>query len=163
MNRILILALLSALSCSCHIISPQPRGGKEFHELKEMSTSDIDSIRRKFESYPVNTQIDIYLYGLKYVEPDDNSSLKFLIEGGEMKVPYIIKRIESTDFEFDQAYLTEALASINNDCRCITFDQVESLSEIERGMKNPSHRSRFGRAIQRIAETNANTRDQLSP
>ena len=151
MSRIVILALLTTLSCSCYLFSTPRPGAKEYYEIKEMATSDIDGIRPKFESYPVETQIDIYLYGLKYVEPDDNSSLKFLIEGGERKVPNIMKRIESTDIEFDKAYLMEALASINNDCGCITFAQVEKLSEIERGLKNPSHRSRFERALKKIA------------
>src|SRR4051794_16140524 len=112
---------ISTVLCSCVLFPRFHAGGAEYEKLRESKSTE--EARERFNSYPIRTQIDIYLYGLKYIEPDDNSTQKFLVDDGEKKIPTIIQRIENSSEEFDKAYLMEVISLINKDCNCLTDDQ----------------------------------------
>ena len=107
---------ISIVFCSCVLFSRFQPGAAEFEKLKEATSTE--EAREQFNRYPVGTQIDIYLFGLKYIEPDDNSTQKFLVDDGEKKVSTIIERIRDTNEEFDKAYLMETVSLIEKDCDC---------------------------------------------
>lgn len=135
---------------ACVIFSRFQPGGKEYEKVKESNSTN--EAREQFNSYPVDKQIDIYLFGLKYVEPDDNSSQKFLLVDGDRKLPTIIQRIRDADEEFDKAYLMEVVSLINRDCNCVSEEQKANLSEIGSSLKDTYHRARFQRALEKLNE-----------
>jgi hypothetical protein len=139
---------ISTVLCSCVLFPRFHPGRAEYEKLRESNSTE--EARERFNSYPIRTQIDIYLYGLKYIEPDDNSTQKFLVDDGEKKIPTIIQRIENSSEEFDKAYLMEVISLINKDCNCLTDDQKERLYIIGESLKDSFHRSRFQQAFNEL-------------
>jgi hypothetical protein len=123
-------------------------GGREYDELKEAKSTG--EAREQFDRYPVEKQIDIYLFGLKYVEPDDSSAKKFLVNDGERRIPTIIQRVQDTDEEFDKAYLMEVISLIDKDCNCVSEDQKAILFQVGLSLKDRWHRSRFLQAFEEL-------------
>jgi hypothetical protein len=142
---------ISIVFCSCVLFSRFQPGAAEFEKLKEATSTE--EAREQFNRYPVGTQIDIYLFGLKYIEPDDNSTQKFLVDDGEKKVSTIIERIRDTNEEFDKAYLMETVSLIEKDCDCVTEDQKAMLFQIGSSLKDRYHRRRFQQAFEQLNKT----------
>jgi len=140
---------ISTVLCSCVWFSRFHAGRVEYEKLKEARSTE--EARKQFNSYSVKTQIDIYLFGLKHIEPDDSSSKKFLVDDGEKKIPTIILRIRDTDEEFDKAYLMEVVSLINKDCRCVTEEQKEILFQIGSSLKG-YHQGRFKQAFEELIQ-----------
>jgi len=140
--------LAISLLSSCVIFSSLHAGGREYDELKE--AKNTKDAQKQFNSYPVEKQIDIYLFGLKYVEPDDSSAKKFLVYDGKRKIPTIIQRVQDTNEEFDKAYLMEVVALIDKDCNCVSEDQKAILYQVGLSLKDRWHRSRFQQAFEEL-------------
>jgi hypothetical protein len=140
--------IIWVLACSCVLFSRFHPGGAEWEKLREAKSTE--EVRERFNSYPVDKQIDIYLFGLKYIEPDDSSAQEFLVNDGERKLPTIITSIQNSHEEFDKGYLMEVVTLINKDCNCVTDDQKERLYNIGGSLKNSFHRSRFQQAFDEL-------------
>jgi hypothetical protein len=139
---------ISMLFCSCVLTSRFHAGASEYDTLTgAKSPAEAEEL---FSAYPIEKQIDIYLFGLKYVEPGDSSTQKFLVKGGAAKLPTIIHRIQDANGDFDKAYLMEVVARIDKDCNCVTDDQKSALSRISFSIKNGYHRGRSLRAFEEL-------------
>ena len=86
------------------------------------------------------------------IEPDRNSTQKFLVKNGYKRLPIIIRRIRVSDSDFEKAYLMEVVSLINKDCRCVTDEELAELFEVGSFMKDGFHRNRFHRAFDELKE-----------
>lgn len=147
-RRYTIFFAVSLLLSSCFLPSSFHAGGVESEKLRQ--TKNSAEAEELFNSFPVDKQIDVYLFGLKYIEPDDNSTKKFLVKDGSKRLPTILRRIRSSDSEFDKAYLMEVVSLINKDCGCVTDEEKAELSEIGSSINDRYHRNRFNRAFDEL-------------
>lgn len=110
---ILVIIVIFISSCTT---SP---GQKEYLELDRVSTSDHNKRQTAFSAYPVEKQIDIYLYAWYGPKGGGMNALFYLINDGESKVPQILKRLDQTTEPNHKAALLNALLEIERNCHCV--------------------------------------------
>lgn len=122
MSKILVIAFLISTFIfvnSCDRYCLNHPGRKGYEEIIEIPSSDKEKQLRKFSSYPVETQIDIYLFGELCVEGNPLPLEKFLAYEGEEKVTIIAERLDK-ERHWQKALLIKVLAIINGKCKCVS-------------------------------------------
>lgn len=110
----LIACLLIVNSSSCFLVTRERPGGNEYRELTENKWPDNTVMIRRFEQYPVDKQIDIFLYS------EDPRFEPILALGGEKVVAPIVKRIETEHRVWDKVRLIGVLERVDAQCKCVT-------------------------------------------
>ena len=123
--------LLFILNCGLYF-SSRP-GAKEYYELNAVSGTDNTASIRKFSSYPIEKQIDIYLFANCCTE--GGGSGIYLSIDGEKKIPNIVKRIETSSDIRDKVALIAVLFSINKECKCMK-KHSEFIKSLEKQEEN---------------------------
>lgn len=112
--------LLLFLLCSFGCVDMTRPGAEEYFEISKTMSADNTAAIRKLSSYPINKQIDIYLFGNCCVEGGGGWIGALFTKNGEEKIPFIIKRIEVFPDDIrNKVALIEALHEINRDCHCL--------------------------------------------
>lgn len=114
---ILILAVTLLVSTSCY--SEKPRGYDEYMAMEAIPYSDAAARRRKFDSFEIDKQLDLYLFTQRGVEGSKVHVAEYIEEDGERYVDDITRRIEASSNEGDKFYLLGALVDIERRCRCV--------------------------------------------
>lgn len=150
MNKFLLILLFSVVFTGCNYCVRNQPGGQEYFQIREIRLSDADEAARQFSSYTIEKQIDIYLFGIKYVHPNDNSGAQLLANQGSQKLPHIFKRIQAANSELEIAYLVEVVELINRQNCCVTDNEIEMLSQIGSTLTSEFQRARFEAAFSKI-------------
>lgn len=125
-------------------------GGREYRELRNTQSNDNTQLIRRFENYPVDKQIDIFLYS------DDPRFAPILVSEGEIVIPGIVGRIETENHVWNKVRLIDVLREINKQCRCINsaseyLQRLKSVSEdLENSSKyesDPTYQKMFSDAV----------------
>ena len=114
--RTIVLLLLTFSFSSCE---DRP-GKKEYLEITEIPSASQNERLNKFSSFPVEKQIDVYLFAMCCVEPSDTVFEEYLILNGKNKIEKIVGRLDKTKDLRDKTNLIRALASINKNCKCLS-------------------------------------------
>lgn len=137
MRRILptLAVIVSAFTSACFDDCTGKPGAKEYSELSRMYGSGNAQPRRQFSGYPIEKQIDIFLFSRSCT--GDTRIEPLLISDGRNKISPIVERIKSTGNVWDQGYLSGTLISINTECRCISSDSqfIRDLEEVSRSLE----------------------------
>ncbi len=108
------LSLVGLLLTACPTNLSNRPGSKEYEELTSINAASNSQIIERFENYPVEKQIDIFLFS------EDPRFGPILARGGEKKLEEIVTRIEDPSTHlWDKCRLVDVLIKINNDCHCI--------------------------------------------
>lgn len=94
------------------------RGQREFDDLQKIQ--DVDERLNAFSSYPVDRQIDIYLFSQKipaFLEGE--TYLRFMAHQGDQKVLEIARRIDSEEDLTFKRDLIGVLDVIDMKCECV--------------------------------------------
>ena len=134
MKKILITLLFLTLVTCCNIYRENQPGAKEFNEILKIPIEDDAERLRKFLSYPVDKQVDIYLYGMDSIAPSYTHFGDFLAYEGEDKVPYILERIKTSKEDSHKFYLMEIIRKINRNCNCVKNEDLEELESVKRSI-----------------------------
>ena len=102
-------------------------GQKEYLEITKIPRSDDSGRLAKFSAYPIEKQIDIYLYPQRYEEGGSVAFLYYLGDEGKNKIPHIAKRIDESSNWLDKVYLINVLEFIDLNCQCVA-DDADSLA-----------------------------------
>lgn len=149
---ILLLFLVGFVLTSCRGIRIWQPGSSEYYSIIRVSKTDRKKALQEYLALPVNRQIDTFLYGVKYVEPNDVSIGEFLVLDGCQKLPSLYERIEGNSEEIDRAYLMEIVEQIDEHFGCVEVSDVERLSRAGADLNNYYHRQRFAAALDRLRE-----------
>lgn len=129
----LVCVCFSLTFSSCDYCSYET-GKKEYYEVINHSKTESSNagMIQRFSSYPIEKQIDIYLYARNC--PDNPSIEPLLVKDGEGKILAIVERIKTADRVLDKVYLLGVLSSINIKCKCISKDSeaIQSLETVEK-------------------------------
>src|SRR5256885_11664041 len=114
---IILLLLLNSLLICC----AQAPGQNGYDEIKKIPLSEGNERLNRFSAYPVDEQIDIYLYSQYNVEGGSDEFFRFMASDGEKKIPTILRRID-TDSSPDprtKVGLIRVLDFIDLNCKCL--------------------------------------------
>jgi hypothetical protein len=106
-------------------------GKKEYLEIAKIPVSNESERLAKFSTYPVEKQIEIYLFAQYGVEGGNESFLRYLAFDGQNKIPAIIARIDAADDPGFKALLMRVLDFIDENCGCVA-DNPDFLNILER-------------------------------
>lgn len=127
-SLIFVFLLFNALSV-CQTQHPGERG---YNEISKIAQSEAGERLRRFSAYPVDQQIDIYLYSQYSVEGGSDEFFRFLAKDGESKIPAILKRMDADADRDPRAKigLIRVLDFIDQGCLCLakidsSFDVLE--------------------------------------
>lgn|SRR5690554_5403813 len=109
---------------------------------------------RVFVTYPMETQIDIYLEGVKKVHPPAVGLGLLIAESGERAVGPILSRLATTEDDYEEHYLLYVLGLIS----CNHYDLSGNEEVIRRAGEAVSTMDRYWR--ERAAVSLANIRGQ---
>jgi hypothetical protein len=113
---LLFLSIFSIGSCTNH------PGLAGYKEVIKISAANNEERAATFESFPVEEQIDIYLFAACCVEPSDLSFSSHLARNGRSKIRSIAERLNTASDQRDKTNLIRVLAEINDDCDCVSQD-----------------------------------------
>ena len=125
------------LFSACPLELSDKPGAKEYKEITKGKSSDNSKMISRFENYPIEKQIDIFLFS------DDPRFGPILARGGQKNIESIVQKIENANTHmWDRCRLAEVLIRINSDCRCITSDSdvIRRLESVRASSSNPSDR-----------------------
>ncbi len=125
-TKIPLILLITVFLVSC---ADRP-GGKEYREITKIPIANEDEVKAKFTSYPIEKQLDIYLFSQCCVEGNSYPLMWLLTNDGEEKnmIPHIVKRIDESNDPtgknnlintIDKANLMDPLELIDIKCKCI--------------------------------------------
>ncbi|MCW5958867.1 MAG: hypothetical protein KIS76_01825 [Pyrinomonadaceae bacterium] len=144
MKTILFIALIQScllFGCSSIFECGDSKGAEEYKKFVRTHSENLltpltpeSKALRDFSAFSVEQQIDVYLYAMGC--PNNPQITKFLAYDGERKVQPIVNRIKRSNF-YDKGNLVYALIKINEECRCITKESIdtESLRPKDNGSK----------------------------
>ena len=124
-NLYFILITISLLVCC----ASKP-GQKEYLEIVKSPASNENEILDKFSKYPIDKQIDIYLFAECCVE-GGGTFIRYLGFNGKEKIPSIVKRIDESDNPITKTKLLNALEFIDLNCECLV-DSPGTLNILEK-------------------------------
>lgn len=101
----------------CALSTCGQRGQREFVDLQKIP--DENERLRVFSSYPVNRQIDIYLFSQMPKSRAVDTYFRFMAHQGDGKVLPIAKRIDSEKEASFKTDLIRVLDLIDEDCACV--------------------------------------------
>lgn len=99
-------------------------GLREYKEMARIPVSDEVARRNKFDSFDLDTQINVYLFAQCCVEPSDATILTLLERDGKAKVARIVERIQVSNSGRDKTNLMRLLVRIDIDCKCVSNDSA---------------------------------------
>lgn len=120
--------------CGCLDFTP---GAIEYNEIAKIHGASNTASINKLSSYPIEKQIEIYLYGNCCVEGGTWIDPLFTKDGAK-KIPFIIKRISVFPDDIrNKVALIEALNDINNDCKCLknNSEYIQILEDVGERIK----------------------------
>lgn len=94
------------------------KGSMGYYEIVSAKHASNVQVIEKFSNYPVENQIDIFLYARNC--PNNPHIEPLLIHDGEKKVDHIVARIETEPRVWDRVFLIGVLSRINHNCRCVS-------------------------------------------
>lgn len=100
----------------------QAPGKREYLEITKIPSSEQDQRYNKFSEFPVETQIDVFLFSQFYVEGGNVSFLRYMAADGVGKIPAILEKLDrSSDSDPRNKYaLISVLDFIDEECHCVT-------------------------------------------
>lgn len=112
----------------CLVSCAKKTGQREYEDFDKIPKQEFGKRQEKFSSYPVDKQIDIYLYA-QFGFEGGHDLTGYLKDNGEQKIPEILRRIEIGNFMHKSA-LIHVLYYIDKDCACISQNSeiMDSLS-----------------------------------
>ena len=130
---ILLMLIFSSFQVACFVFDGKDKwlkGELEYFEVKKNPQSERSD---KFNSYPAEKQVDIYLFGMRYVAPADVVFREYLKVNGEAKILYLVEAIRNTDYPLERGYLVVAINEIDRECKCVAnnSDVLKILKESE--------------------------------
>jgi hypothetical protein len=105
-------------------------GKRGYDEIRRIPGVGSQLRRERFATYPIDQQIDIYLYSQYNVEGGGDEFFRYMADDGENKIPQILKRLD-TDRDSDprtKVGLIRVLDHIDQGCHCLL--QVQDAGEI---------------------------------
>lgn len=120
MNKKLFIFIFGFLLINC---SSRP-GEAEYKEIMNIPVIKQDERSAKFLSYPVDTQISIYLYAEFYVEGGNYLFLNYIKKDGENKILQISQRIAETENPVHKYFLIGILDEIDENCTCVADNSI---------------------------------------
>ncbi|MBK8148856.1 MAG: hypothetical protein IPK58_11770 [Acidobacteria bacterium] len=107
----------------------QDPGEVEYREICLIPESDGAARSVKFNSYPVDKQIDIYLYSQVAFEGGKGDFLRYIIKNGNKKVLAIFSRIRTEKRALFRLLLIIAIDRIDSETKVLS-KQAELLDEL---------------------------------
>ena len=107
----------------------QDPGEVEYREICLIPESDGAARSVKYNSYPVDNQIDIFLYAQSAFEGGDGPTLRYIIKNGDKKVPAIFSRIRTEKRALFRLLLIIAIDRIDSETKVLS-KQAELLDEL---------------------------------
>ncbi len=121
------MALITASGC---LNSP---GKKEFDGIQRIEA--IDERLTMFSSFPIDKQIDIFLYAQRNGAGFRDTYFRFLANEGENKKLDIARRIDVSQSASHKADLLIVLDFIDTKCRCVNNDS-EVMTLLEKNLRD---------------------------
>lgn len=160
---------------ACNDCNNKP-GAKEYWNIVSPSEAGNTEQIQKFYSYPVDKQIDVYLFSKSGDCANDPRIEAYFTKDGKEKIPAILERIKKEPKVWAKSDLLWALVKINSDCRCIKSDAeiITSLEAVGKELNedktiqaNYVYRDQFNQYLGLLKEqanknTNANGAENLS-
>lgn len=141
--KICIILTMIIFLVSCEV---RP-GRKEYIEISKIPISNENEVLAKFSTYPVEKQIDIYLFSQCCVEGNSYPFLWYLATDGKNIIPYIVKRIVESNNPQDKANLMEVLDLIEMKCKCVAENadvlDILTRNEMQLVEENSDHMNGF--------------------
>lgn len=106
----ILTTIILFLSCAKSL------GQREYLEIEKLPESERLS---KFSSYPVEKQIDIYLFSKLYTEGGSGTYGRYLASNGTNKLPNIVKRLDESNDLLVKIELIHTIELINGHCLCV--------------------------------------------
>ena len=110
---LLVLCIFAIVGC------PKQPGQDEFIEIERLSENARLS---KFSSYPVDRQIDIFLFAQINMAGKGETYLHYLTNNAETKTIQIVARIDATERVSFKADLLRVLEAVDLRCACVHSD-----------------------------------------
>ena len=133
----LVLTLFWVITCGCNPLSRFEMSAecKEFYNLSPQQRET------EFQTFPIETQIDLYICGMKREPPDMWLAFK-IAEGGEKTIPYLIEKLKTTkkDYELDNIIMVFEIMSEGGRLRG-RQDVVEQIKQAISAMKNGTRKT----------------------
>lgn len=119
-----ILQIIFFTGCRICIFEP---GRSEYQELAGIPMTNKRERIEKMDSYPVEKQIDVFLYAAKCAE--DPSITGLFGDLGAPKITQIAERIKTSRSAEDKYHLIRSVSDIDWKCRCINQTIIDELSK----------------------------------
>jgi hypothetical protein len=107
----------------------------------------------EFKKYPLEQQIEIYLYAMQR-EPPSTQFARFLASNGKKVIPLLLKRLKEEKRDDVKVDLIRVLADMHTD-HCSLKDEkevIETISVVISGMRDPLYKEWSERELKKILE-----------
>jgi hypothetical protein len=113
------VVLIAQNNCAFFDNGAKLPGGSEYYEIKKIPYSNNTERIAAFNSYPVEKQIDIYLFAMIHKAPADAAFGEYLKVNGESKIAKLADAIENINSPMAKGYLIGATWEIDRECNCV--------------------------------------------
>jgi hypothetical protein len=108
-SKIIITVLFQIVLLSCFVFRGCEQRSQECRDVIDVPREQGYA---KFETYPIETQLDVYLCAM-HVEPPDLGLADLIAKRGESAIPIVTQKLKTADREIDQEdliYLFEVMS-----------------------------------------------------
>lgn len=161
--KIVLYFILSSIVIACYTFKP---GGAEYVEITRMKINgkSEEAIRNRISEFPIDSQIDAYLFSIYSVEGSQVDFERLLIQDGEQKLGRLAERIDLAKRADHRYSLLVVVWSIDTKCGCVK-SKSEVLALIKKNRmpsKTPtrqykntreSYEKMYSRVLDRILES----------
>lgn len=111
----LVMAVIVFVAAGCW--RAEGPGAKEFLEIEKLH--DDQAKLKRFNEYPIDTQIDTFMFAARATEGSGGNYQRYLAYDGANKIERISERIvQSTDWYY-KMHLIYAVIPIQSECGCV--------------------------------------------
>ncbi|MGE3170652.1 MAG: hypothetical protein AB7N31_17440 [Pyrinomonadaceae bacterium] len=128
--------LIQSNSCSVLDRGGDAPGGVEYRQIRNRNGSNDAQRSAAFNSYPVEVQIEIYLFAMINRAPADPVFREYLAVNGANKVPKLVEAIETKTSPIARDTLIGAIWLIDRNCDCVAQDS-SILNRLKRAELEP--------------------------
>lgn len=111
-----ILAIFAAFSMSCLFHSGLSHLGRNgYLEIQAIPYENESERIEKFQSFPINKQLDVYLFSKQHIEGDGGDIFKYVSKDFEIKLPFIVEKIKISERIEDKLGLFDLFSYPNSE------------------------------------------------
>jgi hypothetical protein len=127
-----ILTIFATFSISCFFHSGLSHPGRKGYLEIQVIPFENESARvEKFQSFPINQQLEIYLFSNEHVEGGGGDISKYVSTNFETKLPFIVEKIKTSERVEDKLRLFGLFSYPNTECLRKHPEIIPTLSEAQ--------------------------------